>query len=61
MTMQYDDFGIVISELVIFSADVNDTGSYQCKAVTLIAEYLPSPISDEAIVLVQGILQGCSQ
>ncbi len=47
-----DDFGIFFSELIILSANVNDTGVYYCEADTTV----DIATSDEITVLVQGII-----
>ena len=51
-TGQEMDFGIVVSNLVISNAGVNDTGLYQCQADTRIQDPV---VSDEVTILVQGI------
>ena len=51
-----EDFGIVVSELVILNADVNDTGPYYCEADIGIVD-VSVAVSDIIEVLVQGNLQ----
>ena len=51
-----EDFGIVVSELVILNADVNDTGPYYCEADIGIAD-VSVAVSEIIDVIVQGNLQ----